>query len=150
MLLVPAVPLPFTITVPGGIRGKGRHRARAFRRKDGKLGVQAYADEKTVTAENWVKACAIETVGQPVLDGALSLTVRVIVAIPKSWPKYKRADAIAGRLRPTVKPDASNIAKLVEDALNQIVWDDDVQIVDLHVSKFYGTEPCAVLTVSRA
>lgn len=43
--------------------------------------------------------------------------------MPKSWPKKRKGE------QDTVKPDTSNIVKLVEDALNGIAYRDDSQIV---------------------
>lgn len=34
------------------------------------------------------------------------------------------------RIRPTVKPDLDNVAKLIYDALNGVAWYDDNAIVD--------------------
>ena len=42
---------------------------------------------------------------------------------------------------PTKKPDASNILKSIEDAMNGVVFNDDSQIVNIHVTKVYATEP---------
>jgi hypothetical protein len=50
------------------------------------------------------------------------------------------AAAIGQEHRPTTKPDADNVAKLL-DALNKIVWADDAQIVALHVFKHYSDRP---------
>lgn len=132
------------INVPGEIRGKGRPK---FSRHNGG---RAYTDAKTVSAENWVKACAVEQVGQPVLEGPLMLSMCITVAIPPSWSKRKQADALAGRVRPTGKPDLDNTAKMVCDALNKLVWQDDSQIVAMQMSKLYGTEPGALIEVGAA
>ncbi len=134
-----------TIHVPGEIRGKGRPK---FARHGGF--VRAYTDSATVSAEQWVRHCAIQAVGQPVLEGPLAFSMTITVGIPASWSKRKQADAMAGAIRPTGKPDADNSLKLCADSLNGIVWKDDAQLVDVRVVKRYGAEPGAVLTVEAA
>lgn len=130
-----------TIRVPGDIRGKGRP-------KFG--GGRVYIDAKTLNAEAWVRHCAVQAVGQPCLEGPLTLSVGITVGIPPSWSKRKRADALAGLVRPTGKPDADNTLKLLADALNKVVWRDDSQLVDVRVIKLYGIEPGALLEIRTA
>ena len=43
--------------------------------------------------------------------------------------------------RPTKKPDADNVIKIITDALNGIAYDDDRQIVALMFEKFYAEIP---------
>ena len=88
--------------------------------------------------------------GREPLAGALSATIKVVLPVPKSWPKRKTADALAGKLRPTTKPDADNYAKAALDACNGIVFSDDCQVVDLVVRKLYGTDPKLVIEVEEA
>jgi Holliday junction resolvase RusA-like endonuclease len=133
------------ITIPGEMRGKGRPK---FTTRGGFA--RAYTDAKTASAETWVKACAIEQVGQPLLDGPLSVAIAVGVSIPPSWPKKRQASALAGALRPTGKPDFDNIAKLICDALNKIVWVDDSQITEVSFSKSYSAVPQTILIVEKA
>ncbi len=80
--------------------------------------------------------------GQAPFEGPIELTIRAVYRVPSSWPK-KRADVARWR---TSKPDADNIAKLVSDACNEIVFGDDAQVVELRVQKVYG--PIAGVTVS--
>jgi Holliday junction resolvase RusA-like endonuclease len=80
--------------------------------------------------------------GQPPLEGAIDLKIRAVYRVPTSWPKKKAAEA---KWR-TSKPDADNIAKLVSDACNEIVFGDDAQVANLQVQKRYG--PIAGVTVS--
>jgi Holliday junction resolvase RusA-like endonuclease len=131
-----------SIHVPGDIRGKGRPR---FSRRGARP--RTYTEAKTVSAETWVKACAIDQVGQPMLLGALAVEARIVVQVPQSWAKKRKLAALAGQERPTGKPDADNTLKLLADALNGIVWKDDAQIVDVRVTKQYGDEPGAWLSV---
>lgn len=85
--------------------------------------------------------------GRPLLTGPLALDVQAFVGVPASWSKRKRADALAGRIRPTGKPDGDNILKAVSDGLNLVVWTDDSLIVDARVRKFYSDAPRVVLDV---
>jgi Holliday junction resolvase RusA-like endonuclease len=52
----------------------------------------------------------------------------------------KRIEAcLNGLEKPIKKPDASNVLKSVEDAMNGVVYKDDSQIVNIHVSKVYSS-----------
>jgi Holliday junction resolvase RusA-like endonuclease len=134
-----------TITIPGEMRGKGRPR---FTSRGGFA--KAYTDDKTKNAEAWVKHCAVTQAGSVPTDAAVSVAVAVEVVPPASWSKTKRASAIAGGFYPTSKPDLDNVVKLIADALNGIVWQDDKQIVRMVASKRYGPVAQAVLTVAEA
>jgi Holliday junction resolvase RusA-like endonuclease len=74
-------------------------------------------------------------------EGELDVHLKIYRPIPKSTSKKNRELKNAGIKRPIVKPDNSNYAKGIEDALNGIVYKDDSQIVDLRVSKFYSDDP---------
>lgn len=77
--------------------------------------------------------------GKP-LEGPLGLVVSAILTVPESWNMTKREMALAGDLRPTGVPDFDNIAKFV-DGIKGIIWNDDAQVVDARVLKFYGPVP---------
>lgn len=79
--------------------------------------------------------------GRQIAAGRVIAAVEAVMPIPASWSKAKRQDAISSVIRPTGRPDADNISKLVLDACNGIVYADDSQIVDLTVTKFYGIAP---------
>ena len=57
---------------------------------------------------------------------------------PANWTKKVRAAALAGEVVPTVKPDWDNLGKIVSDAMNDVVYKDDCQIFEAHISKRYG------------
>jgi Holliday junction resolvase RusA-like endonuclease len=132
-------PTHLTITIPGPIKGKQRPRAT----RQGRV----YTPAATVNAEAWVRACAVEQVGNPCLDGALTLRADITVPVASSWPKKRTEQALSGALRPTGKPDADNVLKLLSDALNGVVWRDDAQLVEVMVTKRYGEKPSTILTV---
>jgi len=72
-----------------------------------------------------------------IVDTPVYLSVEVKKSIPKSWTKEKAKKALNGDILPTSKPDSSNYYKLIEDALNGILYADDSQIVEQQSSKSY-------------
>lgn len=130
------------VTIPGAPVAKGRPRMTRQGR--------AYTPAKTRAAEGYMRHAIAAQVGQPMLQGALDVTVVAMLPIPASWSKRKRADAAAGILRPIGKPDGDNLAKSICDAANGLLWVDDGQIVCLTVSKTYSEKPGTVLTVEAA
>lgn len=132
-----------TFTVAGKAMGKERVR---FVRQTGR----AYTPERTLNYEARVAAAGqLAMADTPLLDGPLRLTLDVYAAVPQSWSKKKRADALSNRLRPVGKPDADNLLKSVSDGLNLVVWTDDSQIVDAHVRKWYSDAPRVVIAVQH-
>ena len=115
----------------------GKQRARYVKRGNF---VQAYTPEKTRTYEALIKDAAIEAMGasEP-LETPVTLYLYIRVPIPKSHSKKKVEDCLNGLDQPIKKPDASNILKSVEDGMNGIVYKDDSQIINLHVTKVYST-----------
>jgi Holliday junction resolvase RusA-like endonuclease len=72
--------------------------------------------------------------------------IRAQFEIPKSWTKAKKLQAEQREIYPG-KPDIDNVAKIVLDALNGIVFEDDAQVHALRVFKAYG-EPCLSVEIS--
>ena len=132
-------------TVPGEPIAKGR--ARAFVRC-GKIG--HYTPDKTATYENWVRLFASRAMGnKPPVTGAVALTVDAYFSIPRSWPVKKQEDAEVMKIRHLKKPDASNVVKLIEDALNGVVWLDDCQVIQIRASKNYSRIPYVRIRVEQ-
>lgn len=131
------------IELPGVPQGKGRPR---FVRKTG----HAFTPAKTRSYESLLQGAAIQAMrGLRPLDGALNATVEAYFPVPASWSKGKRAAALLGATRPTTKPDADNLLKVL-DALNAVVFHDDKQIVEASVSKRYSDQPRLVVRVRGA
>ena len=131
----------YTIVIPGVARGKGRARAT----KAGRV----YTPAQTVNAEAWVKSCAYEQIGQPLLTTPVSVSIAIEVEVPSSWSKKRRAAALAGETRPTGKPDLDNCIKLLMDGLNKIAWVDDAQVVRLTAGKRYGAAPQTEVVIAE-
>ncbi|QTD88782.1 RusA family crossover junction endodeoxyribonuclease [Burkholderia anthina] len=121
------------ITIPFAAIGKGR--PRVYR------GI-ATTPAKTRAYERQVAQIAAAAMrGRPLLDGPVRILLEIDVEVPESWPKYRRADALAGLIWPTVKPDIDNTEKALLDAMNGVVYRDDSQIVVVQKSKHYATSP---------
>jgi Holliday junction resolvase RusA-like endonuclease len=125
-----------TFTVDGTPVGK--QRARYARRGNF---VQTYTPEKTRTYESLIKEKAIEAMGssEP-LETPVTLYLYIRVPMPKSYSKKRTEACLNGSEQPIRKPDASNILKSVEDGMNSVVYKDDSQIVNIHVTKVYSSQ----------
>ena len=105
--------------------------------------VQTYTPKNTLQHEKEVAAVYMEAAKGRKFEKGKPLDIRIIAyyPIPKSTSKKKQREMLEHRLRPTVKPDLDNVAKLVYDALNGVAWYDDNAIVDTQVRKFYSDTP---------
>ena len=69
------------------------------------------------------------------------IRIKAYYGVPVSASKKRKAAMLAGQIRPQVKPDLDNVAKLVMDALDEIAYEDDKDVVYLSVEKFYSDDP---------
>lgn len=69
------------------------------------------------------------------------IRIKAFYGVPTSASKKRKAAMLAGQIRPQVKPDLDNVAKLVMDALDEIAYEDDKDVVFLSVEKFYSDDP---------
>ena len=86
--------------------------------------------------------------GKAPLQGSLAVSVDAYFPVPVSWSKRDRAAALIGEIRPKGRPDADNVLKCL-DALNNIVWLDDAQIVDAEIHKYYSVKPLLHIEVTE-
>jgi Holliday junction resolvase RusA-like endonuclease len=124
-------------TVPGKPVGKGRPRI-------GRVGAHArmFTPEKTVSYEGLVGWTAAQAMaGRSLLLGPVGVAMHIGLDVPASWSKVKQAKALIGQIHPATKPDMDNVVKAIFDALNGVVWKDDVQVVSLSVGKQYAEAP---------
>lgn len=121
------------LTVPGEPIGKARPRMT-------RTGI-VYTPKKTVNYEVLIRQLfAVKYPQFQPLEGPVRMSVSAWLRIPKT--SKKKTDAMeSGEIRPTKKPDMSNILKSVEDALNCVAYLDDKQIVKIDIEKRYSTRP---------
>ena len=120
-------------TVEGTPIGKGRPK---FARR-GNF-VSTYTPTKTRDYEDIIKVAARQAMTEKPLETPVAVFVYIVVPILTSYSKKRKANCLAGIEKPTKKPDLDNVAKCFLDAMNAIVYQDDVQVVSLHVTKVYG------------
>lgn len=133
-------------TIPGNPVAKGRPKLTTIAGM-----ARAYTPQKTRNYETLVRlACQQAMAGRAPFDEPLRMQVSIFLAIPESWSKKKAALAADGYVKPTKKPDASNILKAVEDGMNSVAYTDDSRIVDLVVTKRYSDQPRVEVAVFHA
>lgn len=104
--------------------------------------VQPYGDPDTEKHEAAIREyAALLMRGREPSTRPLALLLHVFRPIPESYSRREREDALAGALLPTPRPDADNYMKLVKDAMNEVVYRDDAQVVDERCLKVYSDQP---------
>jgi Holliday junction resolvase RusA-like endonuclease len=116
----------------------GKQRARYVKRGNF---VSTYTPEKTRTYESLIKDAAIKAMGssEP-LETPVTLYLYIRLPIPKSYSKKRTEACLNGSEHPIRKPDSSNILKSVEDGMNLVVYKDDCQIINHHITKVYSSQ----------
>jgi len=114
-------------TIPGEPTGKARARVTKY---------GTYTPEKTVNYETLVKEMfAITYPNHKPFEGMVKMDIQAYFSIPKSYTKGKKLAAKHNIIRPTKKPDADNILKIIADSLNKVAYKDDSQIVGVNLFK---------------
>lgn len=111
--------------------------------------VTTYDPPKSKAYKALVKCQALTQWHNDPLQGALACKVKVYRSIQKSGSKREKALKEAGKIRPTKKPDVDNYFKGVTDPLTGIIWEDDNQIVEATISKYYSNEPRIELEIEE-
>ena len=133
-----------TFIIPG--KPFGKQRPRVVRR--GKF-TSTYTPKETVEYENLVKLSYYNAAGKTKLEGAIKADITGTFPIPKSTSKKLSESMLSGETKYTKKVDCDNMAKCCLDALNNIAYDDDSQVYDLHVTKKYGEFPNVEITLEE-
>ena len=79
--------------------------------------------------------------GRAPFDGPLSVSLRFRLAPPKSMSKRDRARVLAGDEAYVGRYDVDNMAKSILDAMNNIIYTDDVNIMRLWAEKVASDRP---------
>ncbi|EHN15506.1 endodeoxyribonuclease RusA family protein [Clostridium sporogenes PA 3679] len=131
------------IIIDGKPMGKQRPRFNSKTRS-------VHTPSKTVNYENWVKLCYQQQCKGEKLTGEVTAFINAYYAIPKSTSKKNKKDMLLGIVRPIIKPDVDNIAKVILDSLNGLAYKDDKQIIFCSISKWYGENPKVEVILEEA
>lgn len=81
------------------------------------------------------------------LDGPLELEIEYRIKPPPSYSNAKKL-RLYGQPH-TVKPDATNLNKFLEDCLKKIVIEDDARVYQITGRKLWHTEDEVIINVSK-
>lgn len=82
------------------------------------------------------------------LLGPVKLRLTFYFPVPKSTSGVRRRQMLNHVIHHIKKPDADNCAYLITNAMKNIFYRDDSQIIDLHIHKRYGHEPKTVVEIT--
>lgn len=99
-----------------------------------------YTPKKTKDYETLVKDVYNLTVGEYLGDSAIVATIELYFPIPESYSKSKKRRIADGEIKHTKRPDVDNCAKAILDALNEVAYRDDSQIVESRITKHYAVD----------
>jgi Holliday junction resolvase RusA-like endonuclease len=126
-----------SFTIEGEPTGKGRPRHGKYK---------TYTPAKTKAVENNIAYFYKVNIGH-YFEGYVKLKLDLYYSIAKSDSKKKKLMKLNNELRPNKKPDIDNVVKLVADALNEVAYKDDTQIIELECRKFYSDIPRIKITI---
>lgn len=140
--------------VPGEPQTAGSKDAIPFRKSSGSLGVRVKeSGQPHVVARKKTWRATLQETAMELTDySGEALWTQEPLAVTFCFVRRRtgghlRTGRHAGQLkpwavdmRPVARPDALKLARAAEDALSQILWADDSQIVEEHLYKVYGDQ----------
>lgn len=130
--------------VKGEVVGKGRPR---FTTQGGY--VRTYEPKKTKDYESLIAREYTKKYRNFVSDKALRVGVYIYVKPAESISNKKKTSFLNNEFMPTKKPDVDNVIKCVLDALNNVAYHDDTQVVEQAVKKRFGEEEKIVVFIEE-
>lgn len=110
---------------------------------------RTYTPKETINYETFVKMSYRQVCDKYYGEEPLSIHIQAYYKVPTSYSNKKREMCLSGEIKPTTKPDADNIAKIICDSLNGVAYADDKQIVKLVVEKKYALKPFVIVNIKE-
>lgn len=125
-------PRVINFIVHGTPRPKGSARGFVAMKAGQKPRAIVTSDNKGLKAwETAIRFAAQAHAGEALMMGAVELRIDFYLQRPKSVSEKKRPFM-------TTAPDCSKLVRGFEDALNEVIWKDDAQVVRIIASKHYA------------
>ena len=105
-----------------------------------------YYDPQFIAKKNFAWVVKSQYFDKP-LTKPLKISFTFNFKMPASWSKKKKLTMIDKPHAQT--PDTSNLVKFVEDALNQVVWQDDALISKLIAEKKWEEEAKTIIKIEE-
>ena len=125
--------------IPGKAVGKGRPR---FTKNGHTFTPDSTRDYEKLVRLLYQSKCKEEPTDEPVI-----VNINVYTTPAKSLSKKKKAELM--KKLPMKKPDLDNVAKIILDALNEVAWVDDTQVVSLSVRRVWSDEEYVCVTIIK-
>lgn len=134
------------IIIDGDPKGKQRPR---FSRAHGFT--QTYTPTETIAYEKRIKKEWQKCKYGTFRDVPVEVHITAYFRIPESYSKLKKANAQSNIIKPTKKPDADNIIKIVLDGLQGegVAFTDDKLVTDIVCRKRYAEQPRVEIIVKE-
>ena len=133
------------LVIEGTPVGKGRPRVASR----GSF-AHAYTPKKTKNYEKLIQNNYLSNYTyEDMLKGPIKAKLMEYFPIPESLSKKKKEELSNNFEKHTKKPDIDNVIKTVFDALNNVAFEDDSNIVELTAKKLYSNNPRIELTLSE-
>lgn len=118
--------------------------------------MRKYQPAKVTEWKNWIRLQAQSQLsriaGFKPFKGAVGVEVDFVFSLPKSAPKREKQllNYPGWVLWKIKRPDlGDNLFKGMADALTEIAWKDDSQIVEIHSRKIYGLNPMIKIKITE-
>lgn len=137
--------MKLTFIVPGDPKAEPRHKSSIIAGR-----IHTYEPAAAKVEKGFIKFLAVDAMKKAEWvksELPIKLNITAFIALTKSDRKNKKIveKVKKGVYFPTKKPDVDNIAKLYQDAMNDLVYVDDKQIVESTVKKQYTLEAAYTL-----
>ena len=125
----------YEFEVLGKVVGKGRPRVNTY---TGNI----YTPNTTKDYESLIREYfLVNNKGfKKVIEGRVKINIIAYLKIPKSVKKQEVEKMLNNEISPLKKPDIDNIIKVVLDALNKFIINDDIQVSKIEAEKRYALE----------